>query len=93
MSEVCDRAARVARTLAGHGVVTETPVGLCAGRGAGMLTSLLGVWWAGGAYVPLDPGFPGGAAGRDGPRRRPADHHLPTPRTAISPHRWPTARR
>ena len=58
MSEVCDRAARIARTLAGHGVVTETPVGLCVGRGAGMLTSLLGVWWAGGAYVPLDPGFP-----------------------------------
>ena len=58
MSEVCDRAARIARTLAGHGVVTETPVGLCVGRGTGMLTSLLGVWWAGGAYVPLDPGFP-----------------------------------
>jgi non-ribosomal peptide synthetase component F len=58
MSEVCDRAARIARTLAGHGVVTETPVGLCVGRGIGMLTALLGVWWAGGAYVPLDPGFP-----------------------------------
>jgi amino acid adenylation domain-containing protein len=58
MSAVCDRAARIARTLAGHGVVTETPVGLCVGRGTGMLTSLLGVWWAGGAYVPLDPGFP-----------------------------------
>jgi len=58
MSEVCDRAARIARTLADHGAVTETPVGLCVGRGTGMLTSLLGVWWAGGAYVPLDPGFP-----------------------------------
>jgi amino acid adenylation domain-containing protein len=58
MSQVCDRAARIARTLAGHGVVTETPVGLCVGRGIGMLTALLGVWWAGGAYVPLDPGFP-----------------------------------
>ena len=58
MSAVCDRAARIARTLTGHGVVTEMPVGLCAGRGTGMLTSLLGVWWAGGAYVPLDPGFP-----------------------------------
>ena len=58
MSEVCDRAARLARTLAGRGVGTETPVGLCAGRGIGMLTSLLGVWWTGGAYVPLDPGFP-----------------------------------
>src|ERR1022692_2258563 len=58
MSEVCDRAARIARTLADHGVVTETPVGLCVGRGTGMLTALPGVWWAGGAYVPLDPGFP-----------------------------------
>ena len=58
MSEVCDRAARLARTLAGHGVGPETLVGLCVGRGTGMLTALLGVWWAGGAYVPLDPGFP-----------------------------------
>ena len=58
MSEVCDRAARIARTLADRGVGTQTPVGLCAGRGTGMLTALLGVWWAGGAYVPLDPDFP-----------------------------------
>ncbi len=58
MSEVCDRAGRIARTLAGHGAGTETPVGLCVGRGTAMLASLLGVWWAGGAYVPLDPGFP-----------------------------------
>jgi len=58
MSQVCDRAARIARTLADHGVGVETPVGLCVERGTGMLTALLGVWWAGGAYVPLDPGFP-----------------------------------
>jgi amino acid adenylation domain-containing protein len=58
MRAVCDRAARIARTLADHGVGTETPVGLCVERGIGMLTALLGVWWAGGAYVPLDPGFP-----------------------------------
>ena len=58
MSQVCDRAARIARTLAGRGVGPETPVGLCAERGIGMLAALLGVWWAGGAYVPLDPGFP-----------------------------------
>jgi amino acid adenylation domain-containing protein len=58
MSQVCDRAARIARTLADRGVGPETPVGLCVGRGIGMLTALLGVWWAGGAYVPLDPGFP-----------------------------------
>jgi len=57
-SQVCERAARLAGVLAGHGVGIETPVGLCTGRGAGMLTALLGVWWAGGAYVPLDPAFP-----------------------------------
>ena len=58
MSEVCDRAARIARILADCGVGTEALVGLCVGRGTGMLASMLGVWWAGGAYVPLDPGFP-----------------------------------
>jgi amino acid adenylation domain-containing protein len=58
MSQVCDRGARIARTLADRGVGVETPVGLCVERGTGMLTALLGVWWAGGAYVPLDPGFP-----------------------------------
>jgi amino acid adenylation domain-containing protein len=58
MSQVCDRAARIARSLADRGVGTETLVGLCVDRGIGMLVALLGVWWAGGAYVPLDPGFP-----------------------------------
>jgi len=58
MIQMCDRAARIARTLAGHGVGPDTPVGLCTGRGTGMMTALLGVWWAGGAYVPLDPGLP-----------------------------------
>jgi amino acid adenylation domain-containing protein len=58
MSEVCDRAARFARTLASRGVGTDTPVGLCVERGIDMLAALLGVWWAGGGYVPLDPAFP-----------------------------------
>ncbi|MBV9450696.1 MAG: amino acid adenylation domain-containing protein [Streptosporangiaceae bacterium] len=58
ISDLCDRAARVARTLAGHGVGVEAAVGLCLDRGIGMLTALLGVWWAGGVYVPLDPGLP-----------------------------------
>ncbi len=58
MSDVCDRAARIARALADVGAGQETLVGLCVERGIGMLTALLGVWWAGGAYVPLDPGFP-----------------------------------
>jgi amino acid adenylation domain-containing protein len=58
MSQVCDRAARIARALADRGVGPETRIGLCLERGTGMLAALLGVWWAGGAYVPLDPGFP-----------------------------------
>jgi amino acid adenylation domain-containing protein len=55
---VCDRAARLARTLADHGVGPGTRVGVCAERGTGMLTALLGVLWAGGAVVPLEPGSP-----------------------------------
>jgi amino acid adenylation domain-containing protein len=58
VSQVCDRAARIARTLADRGVGPDTRIGLCVERGTGMLTALLAVWWAGGAYVPLDPGFP-----------------------------------
>ncbi|MGE5827884.1 MAG: non-ribosomal peptide synthetase [Micromonosporaceae bacterium] len=58
MSQVCDRAARIAHTLADHGVGPETLVGLCVRRSADMLAALLGVWWAGGAYVPLDGAFP-----------------------------------
>jgi amino acid adenylation domain-containing protein len=58
VSAVCDQAARLARTLAEHGVGPDTRVGVCADRGVGMLTALLGVWWAGGAIVPLEPDFP-----------------------------------
>jgi amino acid adenylation domain-containing protein len=58
VSEVCNRAARLARTLADRGVGPETLAGICVGRGVGMLTAMLAIWWAGGAYVPLDPGFP-----------------------------------
>jgi amino acid adenylation domain-containing protein len=58
MAEVCDRSARLARVLAEQGVAAETTVGLCVGRGIGMLSGMLAVWWAGGAYVPLDPDLP-----------------------------------
>jgi amino acid adenylation domain-containing protein len=58
MSQVCDRAARIAGMLAGLGVSTESLVGICTDRSAGMLAAIAGVWWAGAAYVPLDPGFP-----------------------------------
>ena len=57
MTAVCDQAARLARTLAEHGVGPDTRVGVCADRGIGMLTALLGVWWAGGAIVRLSPIF------------------------------------
>ena len=55
---VCDQAARLARTLVEHGVGPDTRVGVCADRGTGLLTAVLGVWWAGGAIVPLEPDFP-----------------------------------
>jgi amino acid adenylation domain-containing protein len=55
---VCDRAARLARTLTDYGVGPDIRVGVCAGRGIGMLTALLGVWWAGGAIVSLEPDYP-----------------------------------
>ena len=58
VSAVCDRAARLARTLTEHGVGADIRVGVCAGRGTGMLTALLGVWWAGGAIVSLEPEYP-----------------------------------
>jgi zeaxanthin glucosyltransferase len=58
MSAVCDQAARLARTLTEYGVGPDTRVGVCVGRGIGMLTALLGVWWAGGAIVPLEPEYP-----------------------------------
>ena len=55
---VRDQAARLARTLAEHGVGPDTRVGVCADRGIGMLTAVLGVWWAGGAIVALEPDLP-----------------------------------
>jgi amino acid adenylation domain-containing protein len=58
MPTVCDRAARLARTLAEHGVGSGTRVGVCFDRGIGMLTALLGVWWAGGVIVALEPEYP-----------------------------------
>jgi hypothetical protein len=78
MSQVCDRAARIARTLADRGAGPETTVGLCMRRGIDMLAALLGVWWAGGAYVPLDPAFPAGCGSS-----------FPTPPITFLPNRWP----
>uniref|UniRef100_UPI0022B37E4A condensation domain-containing protein n=1 Tax=Pelomonas sp. BJYL3 TaxID=2976697 RepID=UPI0022B37E4A len=52
------QANRLARRLRSLGVGPDVRVALCAQRGSGMLTALLGIWKSGGAYVPLDPAYP-----------------------------------
>jgi amino acid adenylation domain-containing protein len=53
-----DRANRLARLLASHGVRTETPVVLLLPRSADFVISALAVLKAGGCYVPVDPHYP-----------------------------------
>ncbi|MFG3104229.1 amino acid adenylation domain-containing protein, partial [Streptomyces sp. NPDC048182] len=48
----------VAGRLRASGVGRGDRVGLCLGRGAGMVAAVLGVWRAGAAYVPVDPSYP-----------------------------------
>ena len=87
MSEVCDRAARLARTLADHGVGPETLVGICVERGTGMLAAMLGGVVGGRRLRAAGPGLPAGAAVRDGPRAPTCGSSSPTQRTAIWPGR------
>ncbi|HKX44512.1 MAG TPA: condensation domain-containing protein, partial [Burkholderiaceae bacterium] len=56
--ELDQRSNRLARTLRARGIGRGDRVGLCIGRGADMLVSLLAVLKAGATYIPLDPGFP-----------------------------------
>jgi amino acid adenylation domain-containing protein len=56
--ELNERANRLARCLRRRGVGTESLVGVCLDRGAGLVVGLLAVLKAGGAYVPLDPSYP-----------------------------------
>jgi len=56
--ELDRRAGRLARCLAGLGVVPDTPVGLFVGRSLALPVAVLAVLQAGGACVPLDPTYP-----------------------------------
>ena len=49
---------RLAGWLRGRGVNTGDRVGICTGRGFGMVTAALAVMRCGAAYVPLDPSYP-----------------------------------
>src|SRR4051812_16757808 len=57
-AELDVRARRIAAALRARGVGRETLVGLCCGRGAGLIAGMLGILAAGGAYLPLDPDYP-----------------------------------
>ncbi|WP_229713984.1 non-ribosomal peptide synthetase, partial [Streptomyces fuscichromogenes] len=63
-AELDERASRLARELADHGVGVgvgvgaEAVVAVVSERSVGMVVALLAVWKAGAAYLPVDPGYP-----------------------------------
>ena len=57
-AELNQQANQLARQLRGLGVDTESVVGICAERSAGLVVGILGILKAGGAYLPLDPRYP-----------------------------------
>jgi amino acid adenylation domain-containing protein len=56
--ELLRRAEALAQRLRGEGIGIDTPVGICAKRGAEMIVAVLGVLFAGGACFALDPEYP-----------------------------------
>ena len=56
--EVLGRVDAVAGVLAGAGVGRGDRVGVVAGRGAGVVVAVWGVWRCGAVLVPVDPGWP-----------------------------------
>lgn len=48
----------IATQLRASGVGHGDIVGICMGRGASFITSILAVWKAGAAFVPMDPSYP-----------------------------------
>ncbi|WP_236628524.1 non-ribosomal peptide synthetase [Paenibacillus mucilaginosus] len=56
--ELNERADRLARVLAGHGLRREARVGILMHRSPRMVECILAVWKAGGAYIPVDPEYP-----------------------------------
>jgi amino acid adenylation domain-containing protein len=57
-AELDARANRMAHALRSRGVSRGQRVGVCIERGAGMLSTALGILKAGAAYVPIDPSLP-----------------------------------
>ena len=57
-AELDRRSSALALLLRGHGVGTDTPVGVAIERGPDLVPALLAVLKAGGAYLPIDVGSP-----------------------------------
>ncbi|MGW1131179.1 non-ribosomal peptide synthetase [Streptomyces griseoluteus] len=57
-AELDHRSDALSAALVTRGAGPETVIGLCLGRGTGLVTGLLGILKSGAAYLPLDPAHP-----------------------------------